>query len=69
MMFKGEMQATGIGKCESTEAWHWGGATRSSEEALVMSVERRGSVRTSLACAQLITDQGGSSNEDKTIYH
>ena len=29
---------------ESIEAWHGDGTSRSSEEALVMSVERRGSV-------------------------
>lgn len=31
-------------KRESIEAWHGGGTSRSSVEALVMSVERRGSV-------------------------
>lgn len=31
-------------KRESIEAWHGGGTSRISDEALVMSVERRGSV-------------------------
>ena len=32
-------------KGESTDAMHWGGAARSSEEASVMEVEQRGCVR------------------------
>ena len=31
-------------KCESTKAEHRGGTTRSSDEAFVMKVERRGSI-------------------------
>jgi len=31
-------------KCESTEAGHRGGATRSSDEDPVMGLERRGSI-------------------------
>ena len=32
-------------KGESTDAKHWGGAARSSDETSVMDVERRGSIR------------------------
>ena len=32
-------------KGESTEAEHWGGSTRSSDEVLVMRMEQRGRVR------------------------
>ncbi len=32
-------------KSENTNAEHWGGAARSSDEAAVMGVERRGCVR------------------------
>jgi len=37
---KGEMQEPKL-KCESTEAWHRGGASRSSDEGFVMELERR----------------------------
>lgn len=33
------------GEYESTNIWHWDGIARSSEDTLVMSVERRGSVK------------------------
>jgi len=32
-------------KGESTDARHWDGATRSSDEGAVMAVERRGCIR------------------------
>lgn len=44
-MFKGEGTSGDHHKAESTDARHWGGAARSSDEASVMGVERRGSVK------------------------
>ena len=41
---KGEIQAGGPRKDESTDAGHRGGATRSSDEGSVMGLERRGCV-------------------------
>lgn len=41
---KGEIQVQKH-KDESTQARHWDGATRSSVEAAVMAVERRGGIR------------------------
>lgn len=41
---KGEAQVEDLHKRASTEAKHWGGTTRSSDEAPVMGVERRGRV-------------------------
>lgn len=43
MDVKGEIQVLNH-KGESTEAMHWGGATRSSDEVAVMDMERRGCV-------------------------
>jgi hypothetical protein len=44
-MFKGEGASGDHHKAESTEARYWDGAARSSDEASVMEVERRGSVK------------------------
>ena len=41
---KGETQVEDLHKRESTDAKHWDGMTRSSDEATVMVVERRGRV-------------------------
>ena len=41
---KGEAQVEDLHKRESTNAKHWGGMTRSSDEETVMVVERRGRV-------------------------
>jgi len=41
---KGEAQVEDLHKRVSTEAKHWGGMTRSSDEATAMVVERRGRV-------------------------
>jgi hypothetical protein len=41
---KGEAQVEDLHKRGSTEAKHWGGTIRSSDEAAVMGVERRGRV-------------------------
>ncbi len=41
---KGEAQVEGLHKRASTDARHWGGMTRSSDEATAMVVERRGCV-------------------------
>ena len=41
---KGETQAGGPCEGEITDAWHRGGATRSSDEGPVMGLERRGCV-------------------------
>jgi hypothetical protein len=43
---------------ERTDAEHWGGLIRSSDEGPVMGLERRGQVRWSWASKQLVT--GGS---------
>jgi hypothetical protein len=40
---------------ESTEAEHWGGPTRKSDEGLVMRLEQRGRVRWSHMAKQLET--------------
>ncbi len=40
-------------KRESTNVWHWGGTARISVEILVMSMERRGSVKRYLSGIQL----------------
>lgn len=45
MMFKGEDTSGDHHKIESTEARYWDGAARSSDEASVMEVERRGSIK------------------------
>lgn len=52
---KGEGQAGSPRKLESTDAEHWGGATRSSEEAAVMAVERRGCIVRPYLCGQPAT--------------
>lgn len=41
---KGEAQVEDLHKCERTDAKHWGGMTRSSDEATAMVAERRGRV-------------------------
>lgn len=41
---KGEAQVEDLHKRVSTDARHWGGMTRSGNEASVMVVERRGRV-------------------------
>jgi hypothetical protein len=41
---KGEAQVEDLHKRASTDAKHWGGMTRSSDEATAMVVERRGRV-------------------------
>lgn len=45
MMFRGEGASGDHHKAESTEARYWDGAARSSDEASVMEVEQRGSVK------------------------
>ena len=49
---KGEAQAGSPCKSESTDAGHRGGVTRSSDEAPVMGVERRGHAAHSLLIGQ-----------------
>ena len=41
---KGEVQVEDLYKSQSTDVKNWGGMTRSSDEAFVMRVERRGRV-------------------------
>lgn len=52
-MFKGESTSGDHHKAESTDARYWGGAVRSSDEAPVMGVERRGSVKQPACRSQL----------------
>lgn len=42
---KEEIQVVGHYKDESTDAKHWGGAIRSSDEVTVMVMERRGCIK------------------------
>jgi RNA-directed DNA polymerase len=58
-MFKGEGTSGNHHKAESTDARYWGGATRSSDEASVMGVERRGSVKQVESCSQLHQQEEG----------
>lgn len=44
-------------ECESTNAQHGDGTARSSEEVLVMSIERRGSVKQYLLAIQLLRQE------------
>lgn len=52
-MFKGEGTSGDHHKAESTDARCWGGAARNSDEAPVMGVERRGSVKQPTCRSQL----------------
>lgn len=54
---KGEIQAEGLRKDESTDAGHRGGATRSSDEGPVMGLERRG-------CIVQLWPEGNQQRED-----
>lgn len=54
---KGEIQAGGPRKDESTDAWPRGGAARSSDEGAVMGLERRG-------CIVRPYDEGNRRRED-----
>jgi hypothetical protein len=49
---EGKSPSNGDCKGESTDAWHGGGTSRSSEEVAVMAVERRGSPATSIPFLQ-----------------
>jgi hypothetical protein len=52
-MFKGESASGDHHKAESTDARYWDGAARSSDEAPVMGVERRGSIKQPESRSQL----------------
>ena len=52
-MFKGEGTSGDHHKAESTDARYWDGAARSSDEAPVMGVERRGSIKPPASRSQL----------------
>ncbi|MGS2742302.1 group II intron reverse transcriptase/maturase [Halomonas sp. LS-001] len=58
-MFKGEGTSGDHHKAESTEARYWDGAARSSDEASVMEVERRGSVKPPERRSQLQRQEEG----------
>ena len=55
---KGEVQVGDPHKFESTNVKHWGGAIRSSDEASVMGVERRGRVVQYCLCDQPLLGGG-----------
>lgn len=60
-MFKGESTSGDHHKAESTDARYWDGAARSSDEASVMEVERRGSIKQPERRPQLQSQEEGRS--------
>jgi RNA-directed DNA polymerase len=56
-MFKGESASGDHHKAESADARYWDGAARSSDEAPVMGVERRGSIKQPVSRSQLQTQE------------